>query len=137
MQRNDWSVKYTGKKLAEGARAQLAFRKERLQAWEAKKDAIMKEVKEKGLTIHEDVAEDMYKLSNSANALRRGATIMVDRSLQEDLNGCVERIQRNREKVGEYEAWIQMMDAHGEDVFNVEFDDWSYFFGKIVGSLEA
>jgi hypothetical protein len=81
------------------------------------------------------VAEEMYKISSTAH--RGGATIMVDRTLQADLTRCVERIQRNREKIGEYEAWIQMLDAHEEDVFELEFDDWSYFFGKVVGSLEA
>lgn len=137
MQRHEWTVEYTGANLAKGARAQLTFRKGRLDAWEQKKAQIMDEVKEKGLTVHEDVAEEMYKMSsNSVSALHGGATIMVDRTLQNDLNRCVDRIRSNREKIGEYEGWVQMLEAHPEDVFELEIDDWNYFFGKVIGSVE-
>lgn len=138
MNRNDWIAKYPGSKLAEGARAQLAFRKGRLEAWEKKKAEIMQEVKEKGLSVHEDVEEEMYKLSNNVGTSGRvGATITVDRALQADLYRCMERIQRNRGKIGEYEGWAQMLGAHTEDVFELDIDDWNYFFGKVVGTAEV
>lgn len=131
MRRHEWEFKYTGAALAAAARAQADYRAGRLTFWKGEKEKIMQLVKEKGLSVHEDMI-DRIGVSNAkyGSAVQRGAQIMVDRTMQEDLNRAMERIQHHEQLEKEYRAWEQVMAAHPEQQVDLNHDDWIYFFGK-------
>lgn len=128
MNRDDWEFEYTASTLATAAKAQRDFRTERVKVWEEKKVEIMQKVKDTGLTVHEGVAAGMgsYTTSNAGG----GATVMVDATLQRDLNECVTKIRTHRDAATEYDAWVQVLEANPEARLKLKHADWQFFFGK-------
>lgn len=129
MNRNDWEFEYTARNLAVAAKGQRDFRLSRVDVWEGKKAEVMTKVKETGLTVHEGVAASMSSYTTS-NAGHGGAHVMVDATLQRDLNECVTKIQTHRAAATEYDAWLQVLDANPEARLKLKHNDWMFFFGK-------
>ena len=127
--RTDWEFEYTASHLATAAKAQRDFRLSRVMAWEEKKTEVMQKVKDTGLTVHEGVAAEMAGTTYSNHA-QGGAHVMVDATLQRDLNDCVSKIRTHREAAAEYDGWLQVLDANPESRLKLKHDDWMFFFGK-------
>lgn len=128
MNRDDWEFEYTASNLATAAKGQRDFRLGRVKVWEEKKAEVMAKVKETGLTVHEGVAAQMANYTTSAH--QQGATVMVDATLQRDLNECVTKIRTHRAAATEYDAWVQVLEANPEARLKLKHDDWQFFFGK-------
>lgn len=126
--RDDWEFEYTASNLAAAARGQRDFRLSRVKVWEEKKGEVMAKIKDTGLTVHEGVAAGMsnYTTSNAGH----GATVMVDSTLQRDLNECVTKITSHRGSAAEYDAWLQVLEANPEARLKLKHADWMFFFGK-------
>lgn len=129
MNRDDWEFEYTASTLASAAQAQRDHRSERVKVWEKKKAEVMAKIRDSGLTVHEGVAAGMSSYTTS-NAAHGGATVMVDTTLQRDLNECVGKIQTHRAAATEYEGWMQVLDANREARLKLKHSDWMFFFGK-------
>jgi len=56
MLRKHWGFEYTASKLAAAAEAKLAFHKEGLDWWKAKKDEVMVVIRSEGLEIDEKIS---------------------------------------------------------------------------------
>lgn len=130
MNRNVWEFEYTARHLAAAAKAQRDFRLNRVEVWEGKKVDVMLKIKESGLTVHEGVAAQMQGTYTSNVAGYGGAQVMVDSTLQRDLNECVQKIQTHRAAATEYDGWLQVLDANPEARLKLKHDDWMFFFGK-------
>lgn len=128
MNRSDWEFEYTARNLATAAKAQRDHRTGRVKVWEDKKVEIMQKVKDTGLTVHEGVAASMANYTASAHA--QGATVMVDATLQRDLNECVTKIRTHRDAATEYDAWVQVLEANPDARLKLKHNDWLFFFGK-------
>lgn len=132
MKRNDWEFKYTGAKLAEAAKAQREFREGRVKVWQEKKEEVRKKISEEGVTVHEDLMDQVvsnnYKMSSTRGGY--GPTVSIDPTLQQDLGRCYERIKHHEDLAKEYKAWEAVMSAHPEQVVELNHEDWIYFFGK-------
>lgn len=128
MNRDDWEFEYTASNLTKAAEGQRDHRKSRVEVWEGKKAEVMAKVKESGLTIHEGVAAGMTAYTNSVAG--QGATVMVDATLQRDLNECVAKIREHRTAATEFDSWAQVLNANPESRLKLKHDDWMYFFGK-------
>lgn len=127
MNRDDWEFDYTASSLAKAAEGQRDYRQTRVVAWEKKKAEVMKRIREGGITVHESVAAGM---ANYTTSHQEGAQVMVDSTLQRDLNECVAKIRTHREAVQEYDAWAQVLNANPESRLKLKHDDWQFFFGK-------
>lgn len=127
MNRGTWEFEYTASKLAEAAESQKEHRLSRIKIWEGKKEEVMRKIKETGLSVHESVASS---LSNYTNAIRQGAQVMVDPTLQSDLSECLEKIQQHRNAATDYDGWIQLLGANREARLKLKYHDWMFFFGK-------
>jgi hypothetical protein len=127
MNRIDWEFEYTAAKLADAAGAQLAHRKSRVDVWEAKKAEVLDKIKTSGLTVHEGIAASLTNYTQSNNG---GAHVMVDSTLQRDLNECANKIREHREAATGYDGWVQVLQANPEARLKLKHDDWMYFFGK-------
>lgn len=132
MNRNDWEFEYTAGRLATAAMVQRDFRAARVKVWEQKKEETMKRIKDSGLTVHEDIAADM--MSNSVNKystqMINGPMVLVDPTMQKDLNECHAKITEHRNLQKQYDAWLQVLDANPEARLQLKHDDWMFFFGK-------
>lgn len=128
MNRDDWEFEYTASTLAGAAQAQRDHRNERVQVWEKKKSEVMAKIRDSGLTVHEGVAAGMSSYTTSNAGV--GATVMVDTTLQRDLNECVSKIQVHRAAATEYDGWLQVLDANREARLKLKHADWMFFFGK-------
>jgi hypothetical protein len=128
MNRNEWEFEYTASTLAKAAHAQRTHRLSRVEVWESKKTEIMQKVKTSGLTIHEGVAASLSNYTNSIGG--EGAQVMVDATLQRDLNECVKKIRAHRDMATEYDGWVQVLEANPESRLKLTHGDWMFFFGK-------
>ena len=134
MLRIEWQFEYTAKNLATAAAAQRDFRISRIAAWEEKKTEVMKRIKESGITVHESVASGMG--NNNINALKYNTTsdmgpqVLVDPTMQKDLNECSSKIRNHTDLRNQYDAWYQVLNANPESRVQLDHDDWMFFFGK-------
>lgn len=129
MNRQDWEFEYTASALATAAIAQRDFRHGRVKVWEAEKEKVLQKIKDTGLTVHEGVAAGMTSYTTS-NAGHQGARVMVDSTLQNDLNECVTKIQTHRAAGTDYDGWVQVLEANPEAILKLKHADWMFFFGK-------
>jgi hypothetical protein len=132
MKREEWTFEYTAAKLAEAAAAQAAFRRSRFEFWSAKKAEVMRKIRESGLTVHEDISLGLMDKTYVAasSALRGGAQVLVDPTLQKDLTECVNKMQHHSERARQYDGWEQVLRGNPEARVQLDHDDWMYFFGK-------
>ena len=128
--RNLWEFEYTARNLATAAKGQRDFRLSRVEVWEGKKSEVMAKIKDSGLTVHEGVAAQLQGTYSTANAGYGGAQVMVDSTLQRDLNECVGKIQQHRNLANEYDSWLQVLDANPDARLKLKLGDWMFFFGK-------
>lgn len=132
MKREEWTFEHTAAKLADGAAAQAAYRRSRFEFWKAKKGEVMQKIKDSGLTVHEDISLGLLDktYAAAANTLRGGAQVMVDPTLQHDLNECVSKMQMHSERARQYDGWEQVLRGNPEARVQLDHDDWMYFFGR-------
>lgn len=130
MLRAKWEFEYTAAKLAEAAKLQLGFRVSKVRYWTNKKEEIIAEIKSKGMTVYEgvDTADSSYKYSASTSM--GGAQILIDPTLQGDLNQCQAKITMHTGLRDQYNAWVQVLEGNPESRVKLDHDDWMFFFGK-------
>jgi hypothetical protein len=123
--RNDWEFEYTASKLAEGARAQLAFRRGRIEAWTKAKREVMAEIKESGIEVSESMGAGFSNYTE-----KMGPQVMVRGDLQRKLTECHAKIREHEKEADEIGGWIQVLEANPEARLKLNHSDWIYFFGK-------
>lgn len=129
MKRDEWTFEYTAAKLAEAAAAQAAFRRRRFEFWKEKKAEVMQQIKASGLTVHEDIATGLLDKTYTTS-LRGGAQVLVDPTLQQDLNECVSKMRAHSDMARQYDGWEQVLHGNPETRVQLDHDDWMFFFGK-------
>lgn len=128
MKRNSWKFEYSGKALAAAADKQLAHRKERLKVWKKRKDEIMKEIREKGLTVDEGNARIGHASNNYNATMMAGPQVIVDQQLQANLAEAHSKVGVHQNFIRDYEGWVRVFEAHPEQNFKLNHDDWLHFF---------
>ena len=132
MLRSDWKFKYPAADLAVAARTMRDHHASRLSWWEGQQQAVIAEVREKGLEVSESIAMQYGStkaiLGGSRNA---GAQIVVKNEYQEKLNECATKIRQHGERAKEYDGWLQIMEAtNGIKALDLDIHDYLFFFGK-------
>ena len=135
MKRNEWEVKYTGRRLAEAAQAKKTYHAERHKVWSGKEEDVMVEIKSSGMEINRSLVDEMrktnqYSISNSANLGFPSTTVTIRADLLQKLQEAGLKIRQHEDLIKQYDAWVQMMEAHQENQFELNHDDWMFFFGK-------
>lgn len=127
MNRTKWEFPYHANDLAAAAINKSKHHKERQEWWETKKAEIVEKIKAEGLEIDESLAgEEFSKLGNYG----RSTTVQIRDDLLRDLQECVGKVKEHRTKIEGYDAWTQVLSSQGSTVFNLNQEDWLYFFGK-------
>ena len=123
-ERQKWTFAYTAAQLEAAALKQRDLRLSRLQWWKDKMQEVMKEVRESGIEINESIA------ASYSNKFGNAPQVMVRADLQGRLVECHQRIQLHDRLSHEYEGWAQACRANQATSFNLQIDDWLFFFGK-------
>lgn len=126
--RKSWEFEYTAKALADGARTQMAFRLARVERWTEAKAKVMADVKEGGIEVSESAGADF---GNAYKTQLAGPQVLVRADLQAKLTECHQKIGEHQQKAGEYDGWIQLLDANPEARVKLTQSDWLYFFGRV------
>lgn len=125
MQRDKWTFDLPAADLTKAAESKRTHHAERFEFWNSAQEKVMAEVKEKGLEVQEG-------LGGGSNVTSRysGAQIVIDGTYQRKLNECFEKIEEHRRKLSEYSGWVQVLSANASRTYNLNADDYLYFFGK-------
>jgi hypothetical protein len=134
MKREDWKVPYSNMELAKAAEKKIGVHNDRRARWLKKKTDLIEEIKNKGITVTESVVDELMKMDYS-NATRAfgGPTVQIDAGLQSQLIEATRKVHEHIAKRDEYRAWHAMMTGIPGQQFELDHDDWMFFFG---GSLE-
>jgi hypothetical protein len=127
MIRDEWVFPYTADKLLEAARAKSEFHTGRKEWWTKKRAEVEQQIKTDGIKIDTSVAEQVGK---SYTNMDRNASVTVDNRLVKDFQETVGKIEEHRNKVSQYDAWIEVLQSQGQTSFALHQDDWLFFFGK-------
>lgn len=126
MNRDKWTFPYTADKLLEAATGKKAFHEGRLQWWTDKRKEVEDKIRSEGIEIDETLADQAGKFSNSY----RGPQVQIRNDLVTDLDECVTKQKEHRSHIQHYDAWMQVLASQGQSTFNLNQDDWLFFFGK-------
>jgi hypothetical protein len=107
MKRDAWEFEHAAAKLAEAAEGKKLHHLGRLDWWEGKKAEVMASIREKGISVHESVAVASRAYSSALPGA--SARIMVDATLQRDLDECTNKVGDHRRKVELYDGWAQVL----------------------------
>lgn len=133
MKRDEWTVPYDGKALLDAACEKAKFHETRKDWWARKKEQLAEELKTTGVTINESVVDEIGKLGYTTMANvggRAGPDVQLDQKLVSQLRECYAKVNEHVTKIAGYKAWMQMLEAHQSARFDLDNDDWMYFFGK-------
>ena len=130
--RAKWEFEYTAAALADAAAAQLAFRESRVLFWDNAQKEVIEKIKASGIAVHEDITSILSNSNKYGNTYAMGgAQIVIDPTMQTDLNKCYAKLEQHRSAAAQYKAWEQVLRAQHADVrVKLDHDDWMFFFGK-------
>lgn len=124
MKRNDWEFPYSIGELNIASKVKHDHHMARLQWWNDKKAETIDKVKAEGIEIDESLADQI------SNSYGRGAQVQIRNDLVKDLQECVSKIREHRERVTEYDAWLQVLSAQSATrQLLLNQNDWLFFFG--------
>ena len=129
--RDEWEFEYAASKVAEGARAQKAFRESRVEFWQSAYERCMAEIKDRGLEVVESEAQmagQSYAIANTRGIIT--PQIKVHTELQQRLTEAHQKVAEHRQMVAVYDGWVQVLEANAEARLKLAHADWLFFFGK-------
>lgn len=122
MKRHEWQFHYSAADLKTAAEKKVEFHTQRLAFWEGKQAEVMGKIKESGLVINESVA------AHYSNKSGRTTKVEIDEKLEEDLQECCSKVNEHKNKLKDYEGWVEVMKAQGAESYELNADDWLFFF---------
>lgn len=128
MQREKWAFAYTGQTLAEAAKTKIAYHTERLDWWKTKKDEVTATIRSDGIEVDEKIALDYT--NPKARDWDRGGEILVRNDLRKQLAECFQKLAEHANSIEEYGAWLQALTANPSQSFELDIQDWLFFFGR-------
>lgn len=126
MKRTDWKFTYNAATLATAATAKRKHHEERLEWWRDQKKIISQKVSDAGIEVHESVADRKYQ----STGYNISPEIRIDATLQRDLMECQAKIHEHAKKVTEYIGWEEVLWVDKDKFFDLDHEDFLFFFGK-------
>jgi hypothetical protein len=131
MLRAKWEFEYTASALAIAAEAQYQFRVGRETFWKAEQEKLIAKIKETGIVVHEDITAFLSNTNKyGSTGAMGGAQIVIDPTMQGDLNKAHAKITEHAQMAAQYKAWAQVLKGNPESRVKLDHDDWMFFFGK-------
>lgn len=130
--RNLWEFEYTARNLADAAIRQRDHRLSRVKDYSARKQMILQEIKESGIEVNIDLAEEMFNYKTMVTP-----KVGIRSELRQQLAQAHEKIVEHQQAAVEYDGWVQVLCANPEARLKLTHSDWLYFFGKQVQMIQA
>ena len=125
MIRNEWRFQFEAGSVADAARREAAYHRERYAWWLAEQDRVTAEVERSGVQIRE------FEVTGG-----RQKQVVIDPTLQGRLSECDRKMQRHTEEAEQYEMWADAMDAMPtEQIYDLDPEDVRYF--RLAGVREV
>lgn len=128
MKRNEWKMPYAAPALAQAAATKLAYHEERLAWWGQKRIEVMDRIRAEGIEV--DERQVLSHPHPKALDWDRGAKVIVRNDLKDDLEECLSKLRWHTERRREFDGWLQALQANGQLAFELDIEDWLYFFGR-------
>lgn len=126
MKRDEWKFEFNAETLSSAAKDKAEIHNQKRNWWEQKKAEVMQKIKDSGIEVQDSVAASY---SNTKGSF--GPQIKIDAGLQRDLTECQDKIMQHHNKNISYAGWFLIMSkASPDDVFDLDYEDWLYFFGN-------
>jgi hypothetical protein len=134
MLKSEWKFEYTGSKLADAARAKIAYHDERIASWSKRREEIVATIRAEGIEVDEKIA--LAYRSPKARDWDHGGDVMIRNDLRRDLIECFKKLAYHTELRDTFDGWRQVLEANPEHRLSLQIDDWLFFFGKDTGREE-
>ncbi len=131
MLRKDWKFDYTSAKLAEAARAKIAYHDGHLSLWKAKREELLATIRAEGIEVNEKIA--LRYAHPKARDWEQGGEVMIRDDLRKALTETFEKLAYHTRQRDTYDGWQQVLAANPESRQSLDIDDWLFFFGRDVG----
>lgn len=128
MLRNEWKFDYTAGKLAAATQDKITFHTDRLDFWKKKREEVLATIRSEGIEVDEKIVLGFR--NPKSRDWERGGQVMVRNDLQKDLEEVYDKLHWHTEKLGQYEAWEQVLSANQESRLQLDVEDWQFFFAK-------
>lgn len=125
---DDWKFEYAASKLADAASTRAAYHRDRLDWWRSKKDQVLDTIRSEGLEIDEKIV--MEFASPKSRDWQDATRISVRNDLRNDLNECLKKLAHHTQQLASYSAWNEVLTANASASFNLDHEDWQFFFGS-------
>lgn len=129
--RGDWVFTYSAKTLFSAATAKRDHHLSRREWWSKKKEEVLAEIKQDGLSVNESIVDELMKVgySNNTRVVNQGS-VYIKPELLEQMRECQTKISAHADSATVYDGWIQAMQAAGDKSFELNINDWLFFFSK-------
>ena len=127
MLREEWKFSYQTSLIVDATHGKVIYHNGRLRFWETKKEEVMARIKSTGLEIKESLAGGIH--SN----VQRGydTQVVIDATMQRDLDECTNKIREHRRTVTQYQNWLDVLEPQPQDArLELDYNDYLFFFGK-------
>lgn len=126
MKRNEWSFEYTASQLAAAAEKKKNHHLQRENWWKSQKEETVKRISETGIQVHDSVAAQ-YSTAKSSGF---GPQVVIDPTMERDLQECQQKIAVHNTLASEYEGWRQVLIVNAETPLSLDHSDFLFFFGE-------
>jgi len=128
MLRNEWKFDYTAARIAEAAVVKIAYHKERLAYWKAKREEVLQTIRSEGIEIDEKIV--LAFRNPKARDWERGGQVVIRNDLQKDLQEVYDKLAEHTAQLASFDAWQHVLAAHPEDRLQLDAEDWQFFFSS-------
>lgn len=119
-QRDKWRIKVSASKLKEACEERGKYHQDRMEFWEKERDKADARLRKEGLTF------EQHQVSGGVRTEAK-----LDPELQYRLGECVKRLEHNKGRLAEFQAFKAFFELSGASEFSVLFelgaDDVLYF----------
>lgn len=134
MKRDDWTFRYTAKQLAEAATLKVEYHKARLEFWSNRREQLVNEIRESGIEVNEKAAVTMPHAK--VRDFQQGGNVMIRNDLSKALSETYDKLGYHTGRRDTYDGWQQSLLANPDNGFELDIDDWLFFFGKDVSTRD-
>lgn len=130
--RHEWKMPYRGNVLLKAVQDKIIHHMERRDWWSKKKEEVITSIKGGGIEITQSIVDELQKGGYSGSNVRhdRGPTVQIDVALMNHLNEAHRKVEEHKNKEFDYKQWEQVLTSQQDAHFDLNMDDWIFFFGK-------
>lgn len=132
MLRKEWKFRYNAKQLAEAAEKKVGHHNDRLEFWKSRREQLIDEIRKTGIEVNEKAAVVMT--GAKSRDYRHAGDVMIRNDLSRALAETYEKLSYHTGLRDTYDGWRQSLKANIDNSFDLDIDDWLFFFGQDVGT---